>query len=326
MMASGITLREYQIQVGGVRYDLNAPSTNFPGISNLIFAPQGMIQACRGVIQAKKVSDPEGMRHSASFFIGCLMAMSHAVSRTFALVNDYLKKTFVSQTVHQIVSKIGYGLCGLELMLELWRCVNQLIFHYKIISQWDCPTYRQGQSVEAFIKKSRAFAEKQGIQNISWDKDLQSIEHNLRVQSATKALDQINKAYFSVPEYEKACRGISLARRVQPWLFSKLQTHLSSLATLDDATKLQLFSDIKTQSQKALCIHLLALIGLGITISSIFATSLLLPPLLMSALILNACFISLTASVLQTCLLPSKGYQINYHFLLPECLRRKLGK
>jgi len=325
-MASGITRREYQIQVGGVLYDLNAPSTNFPGISNLIFAPQGMVQACRGVIQAKKVSDPEGMRYSASFFIGCLMAMSYAVSRMFALVNDYLKKTFVSKTVHQIVAKIGYGLCGLEVMLELWRCVNQLVFHCKIVSRWDCPTYRQGQSIDAFIRKSYAFAKKQGIENISWTEAPQVIAHNLRVQSATKALHQIKEAYFSGAEGDKASRGISLARRVQPWLFTKLQTHLGTVETLDDATKLQLFSDIKTQSQKALCIHLIALIGLGVTLFSIFASSLLLPPLLMSALILNACFVSLTASILQTCLLPSEGYQINWHFLLPECLRRKLGK
>ena len=207
-------------------------------------------------------------------------------------------------------------------------------------SHLDAPNYEEAHQVE---KKLKAALNLYNIQVIRKDyfslssSDIQQLESLNQMEM--QGVISIRKRSLTMIKHEKICqnKAKSFARRVQPWLFkeytqnaARLENSLKQMistgaideASLTEATTL--INKINNQSRKAMIIHVIALSALALSIAALAVTTVTVP-FVPAGFAIAAGIFALVAWGIKSGMMPTEGFRFEAKYLLPFCIREKLG-
>ncbi len=264
-MIAARPLLETEIFFHGKIHDISSPSINFPGITNLLSAPQNIAWGAQHTVLNIHMKDHEGITRNATFLSSSILSLIHSATCVFALINQYIVSYFNSSYVNLITGLIGFVLCALELVAESVRLMNQILFRSQI---FDYSTIqRLSKDLESLKKEGLALVQTLRKNGLIEETILEKLTSELteltedskaltikKLESALylKNINQINREYFTLSQSEIdsiACiesvfgettakenrieleivKARGLGRRIQPHLFHEYTSTQSKL-------------------------------------------------------------------------------------------------
>jgi hypothetical protein len=309
----------------------NPSNSHFPGLSQLFFAPLTIIYTIPEFIRASSKGDMEGTldailrlsRANFSFAYAFMMASSYA-TQFFSLYEI----SFVKQ-IHTLSCPIlGIVLSTLEMLYEGWSLIKIREFknQFHVIDLSTSHKKASKSTKNKLLKKDIKFLNRQYLKVNSNEKV--KIENYIQKKFKNEPYQWENK-FNEISDTFLKIKKSDLARRVRPWLVEEIDQRLPKvLENIKDPNPevrkkaieraKELMTQLDTQCQKRILIHLLGLLALTFTMAAFILAIAGAPFLTVTLFFVVAAIIGFSRYTFAKGYLDSRGWKFRVENFPPE--------